>query len=313
MDFGSFLRSVGLIPRDLAPGKWHRCATESKPRSRNGSYRLIDDTFGLAQDWAIHTEPCIWRADGSDSVRLDRRDLARRRAQELRIGAQARDEAQDYYRTCGKLSGSHPYLTAKGLSVFGCEDFRLGPDGSLIVPMRGPDSFLSIQKIAADGSKRFWPGAGTKGARYIIDRHSAAVTVLCEGVATGLTLAAALPSARVVIGFNAGNLPAVAASLRYPGMIVVAADNDHETQARIGKNPGLEQAAIAAGSIGCGVAYPECAGSDWNDYRAETLAEMRAKDEGAYRCRRTENDRERVVNAQIASMLMREAVYRPPL
>src|SRR5690606_18479009 len=94
-------------------------------------------------------------------------------------------------------------------------------------------TIVSLQRIAADGAKKFWPGPSTKAVHYTIDRRGATVTVLAEGLATGLAIYAATPLARVIVAFNAGNLPALAGAMEWSGNVVVAADNDHETAARL--------------------------------------------------------------------------------
>ncbi|MGL4559579.1 MAG: toprim domain-containing protein [Afipia sp.] len=99
--------------------------------------------------------------------------------------------------------------------------------------------------------------------------------MICEGFATGLRIYQAIRrDCRVIVAFNAGNLLKVAESLPKGGMAVIAADNDHETQEKIGINPGMEKAREAAEMLGIGVAYPECGGSDWDDYAQERREEI---------------------------------------
>jgi putative DNA primase/helicase len=127
-----------------------------------------------------------------------------------------------------------------------------------------------------DGQKWFWSGATTKGAHYIIDRKGAVLTLLCEGLATGLTLFAAVPDSRVIVAFNSGNLEHVAKIVQIHGMCAVCADNDAATFERIGKNPGFDSATKAASTLGAGVALPECeAGTDFNDMLSEKLAALK--------------------------------------
>jgi putative DNA primase/helicase len=76
--------------------------------------------------------------------------------------------------------------------------------------------------------------------------------------------------ARVIVAFDAGNLLAVVDRIKPAGSVVIAADNDHGTQAKRGVNPGLEKARNAADLIGCGVAYPQgIEGSDFADMLKE--------------------------------------------
>lgn len=125
-----------------------------------------------------------------------------------------------------------------------------------MVPVWHGDWLISVQTIGLDGVKRFWPGAPVKGGCVVLDRPRAAVTVLCEGLATGLALFQSMRQARVVVAFDAGNLLPVVDRLKPTGSVVIAADNDHATLAKRGFNPGLDKARNAAELIGCGVAYP---------------------------------------------------------
>ena len=140
-----------------------------------------------------------------------------------------------------------------------------------------------------------------KAGSYAVERKGASITVLCEGLATGLAIFAAVRLTRVLVGFNSGNLSRVPVARR--GMVCVAADNDHGTQAKLGHNPGVEAATEAADGLGCGVAVPVgIQGTDWADYRAERLAWMLA-----YRVKAREGDLRRSVDAEIEAAIMKNA------
>ncbi len=103
--------------------------------------------------------------------------------------------------------------------------------------------------------------------------------------------------------FNSGNMAKVEIPRR--GLAVVAADNDHQTAERIGHNPGLKAATEAAEGLGCGVAVPSgIAGTDWADCRVERLQQLMAE-----RPRAREGDLRRQVDAEIASQMMKNAVF----
>ena len=77
----------------------------------------------------------------------------------------------------------------------------------------------------------------------------------------------------VVIAFTAGNLLEVSKFTRskFPDTkIIIAADNDAETERKTGINPGIEKARVAAQTINAGYIYPkfnpEIEGTDFNDY-----------------------------------------------
>lgn len=279
-DFLTFCHAAGLLPKSIeADGRWHRCPTEAKPRSGNGAYKLaFDGGVGFAQDWAIHPEPLTWKPDEAIRIpKVSRAELARRQAEERRKTAEAIAAAHRFFNGCAPLRDGHAYLQAKGLDMTGCHGLRVDADGWLVVPMFIGDRFASVQRIALDGEKRFWPGAPTRGAYYVVRRAGASLTAFCEGVATGLCIFAAVPTCNVVITFNAGNLPKVAESFpRIAGLVSVAADNDHETAERIGRNPGIEAGEEAARLLGCRVAAPDrIAGTDWLDFRQERIEAAR--------------------------------------
>lgn len=276
LTFENFCRAAGLMPREIvADGRWHRCPTESHPQSKNGAYKLmVDGDFGLVQDWGVHAEPLTWKPERPVQVApVDREAIQRRRAEERRRIAAAIRSARDYFDACQPLRDGHPYLTRKGLDMAGAFGLRVDDAGWLIVPMLANGAFASVQRISPDGDKLFYSGAPTKGASYNIERHSASLTVLCEGLATGLGIFAAVPTARVIVAFNAGNLARVAEAMPRRGMAVVAADNDLATETKTGTNPGVKAAQEAAGILGCGTAVPTgITGTDWLDYRNEKIA-----------------------------------------
>lgn len=305
-DFASFLHAIGLLPKDVVPdGRWHRCPTADKPRAKNGSFKLaVDGLIGWAMDFAVHTEPLTWRPDKEYvAPRIDGAAIARKRAAERKALLEATRAAQKFYLECRPLRGGHPYLVDHGLTMTGCFGLKLDREGWLVIPVLLDGALISVQRISPAGEKRFWYGASVKGGSYPIERAGASLTVLCEGFATGAAIFAAAPLTRVVVCFNAGNLGEVPQPRR--GMVVVAADNDHATEKRIGRNPGLEAARAAADALGCGVAVPMgIIGTDWSDYMRERLAALLEN------CgRRRESDIRRAVDAEIAAAMMRHARF----
>lgn len=271
--FRQFVEANGIIAPDLiVPGQRYRCKTVSHPKKKNAYIRLADDEkVGWCQDYAVHFEPVMWRANDSDALAapIDRVLIALRAAERRAALIAATLEARAYYDACEQVRFSHPYLVNKGFGVAGCNGLRIDAAGWLVIPMLYNGKVLSLQRISPDGEKKFHLGATTKGAYYVIDRPGATLTALAEGFATGLTIFHAIPSCRVLVAFNAGNLPVVAEAMDRSGMGVICADNDWETMQRRGFNPGLDAARQTAAILGVGVAYPTCAGTDWNDYLAE--------------------------------------------
>lgn len=300
MRFEDALRIAGLMPASvIADDRWHRCATENKPRKRNGAYRLAADCrIGWFRDWATSDGIQTWRSGEETEVRrVDPAQIraARERERAKRIAAMR--GARQFWTAAQPMKELHPYLAGKKLTALGCSGLRVA--GSLLaVPVWNGEWIVSVQTIDARGEKRFWPGAPVKAGCYVIERKGAALTVICEGLATGLAVFQSMRSARVVVCFDAGNMLPVVERIKPSGAVVIAADNDHETAQRIGVNPGIKKAQEVAQSIGCGIAFPEgIAGSDWADALVEWAQEPATRWTGALMPHRRI---ERLIQSQIA-------------
>jgi putative DNA primase/helicase len=264
MTFEQALRLAGLRPRDVvADGRIRRCDTESKPGRRNGWYVLNPDGHGSYGDWATGGSEALghWRDDRTtvDPAALARQQalVAKNRERERAARVQAIRGARQFWNMKARpVRSLHPYLANKGLAAQGTAGLR-ACDGWLVIPVMFRGSVISVQRISATGEKLFWPGAPVKGGYYLLDRPSAAVTVLCEGFSTGLAVYQCMRHARVVVAFDAGNLQPVTNELRPTGSVVFVADNDKGTLARRGFNPGIDKAKNAAELIGAGVMWFE--------------------------------------------------------
>ena len=192
--------------------------------------------------------------------------MAKRRERERSDRVAAMRRARVIWANAAPLRQAHPYLSGKGLSMLGCDGLRLA-GGCLLVPVMLDRGLISLQSITGDGTKKFLPGAPVKAGAFVLARPRAAVTAICEGLATGLAVYQCVRQATVIVAFDCGNLLPVIQRVKPHGSVVIAADNDHRTMAARGFNPGLDKARNAAELIGCGVAYPEdIEGSDWCDF-----------------------------------------------
>lgn len=189
---------------------------------------------------------------------------AARDAQVKHMQERARAEAVRQWMESEPASSLHPYLARKGISTTGCRQRH----GALLVPLRDDTGRIwNVQRIRADGQKRFLRGARVQGLYASLGGPVGDHLVICEGWATGKSLQAAtgLP---VAVAFSAGNLLAIAKTMRakYPAArITVAADNDLKPD---GSNPGLAAARAAAAAVNGHLAVPPIAG-DFNDYAAQ--------------------------------------------
>jgi len=294
MNFETALRLAGLQPpaQIIDDGKWRRCKTEGHKSKKNGAYKLdIGGQRGWYRDWSDGLGVRFWSSDEAPraptAADLERqrkqRDEARaRRVEGVRRARQLWADGASYR--------PHPYLIDKGLSALGCQVLRLWigsvwqdiddtlpkqvKDTWLLVPLYWRDKLVNVQRISSKGLKVQMPGAPQKACSLILGQSSAAVTVICEGLATGLAVYQSMRNVRVVIAFNAENLQPVAQELKPTGSVVFAADNDWKTALKPhmhGVNPGISKAQNAAELIGAGVAWPE--GIEGTDY-ADLLKEV---------------------------------------
>lgn len=274
--FRTAMVDVGITPPDVieADGQLHRFHQEGdKAGSRNGYYVLHVDgrSAGMFGNWKTGLRS-TWAADGKRMPDAEREALAklieaaRLRAQaERRAEHEARAiEAQAEWAAAAQADEPHPYLTRKGVKPHNLRQRR----GLLIVPLLDQYGRLwNVQRIAADGGKRFKRGRAGGLFSPIGDLSNPAIILICEGWATGATLHQETGH-QVLCAMNAGNLMPVAEAARsaWAGAdLVIAADNDRFTEG----NPGVTYATAAAKATGARLIVPEfpegVPGSDFND------------------------------------------------
>ena len=179
-------------------------------------------------------------------------------------------------------TGSSPYLERKGVQPYGV---RFALDGWLLVPLRDTAGKLwNLQRIAPDKptngapDKLFLKGGRKSGLWHWLGAVASPgdeatvpdVILICEGYATGASLHQAT-GRPVAVAFDAGNLLHVAKAMqaRYPAaLLVLAGDDDMQTGAQSGRNPGRDKATAAARAVHGLAVFPEGlpdGGSDFND------------------------------------------------
>lgn len=280
------MEMAGLMPGEVVPdGKWRRCKTQDKKHHKNGAYILYPDGHGLYRNWALHDRAILWRDGQAGRVSpIDQARMDAIRAKEREDRIKAIKKARLIWSE-SKPYRPHQYIIDKGLRADGCAGLRTWTgtvwfdastrvhDQWVVVPILWRGSLVNVQRISADGRKAFVAKAPVKGGCFVIERERAALTVIAEGLATGLAVYQCMRHARVVVAFDAGNLLPVIEAIKPTGMVCLAADNDHVTAAKPhmhGVNPGIDKAKNAASLINAGVAWPEgIEGSDWADFLAE--------------------------------------------
>ena len=174
--------------------------------------------------------------------------------------------------------GQSQYLTKKGLTF----DLPLLDNGRIFAPMLNlHNEYAGGQFIEPDGSKHLMKGSNKKSAfilvRSILSRPAEVCAnllahneiIICEGLATGISIAEFRQQSIVISAIDAGNLIHVAKDIRElnpTAKIIIAGDND------IGQSPntGLAKAIEAAQAVNGYYSVPDtdykC---DWDDYRQQ--------------------------------------------
>ncbi len=262
------ISNAGLgCPYIIDDGQIHRFSSpEDKHGSKNCWY-ISFGTGGKFGSWKLGFSE-TWH-DGSSST--DHAELShqikeaqqKRKNEIKRNQKQAEENARNLW-DAGSENINHPYPDKKVIKPYGAHQ----KGQVLLIPMYFDDRLVNIQRIFADGNKRFLKGGRVTGCYMQLGAITDHVFI-CEGFSTGCSLHEHT-STPVVISFNAGNLQHVAKIIRdkYPDTkITLAADNDIHTQG----NTGLTKARKAAATVGGDFIYPDFSdedfdGTDYNDY-----------------------------------------------
>jgi putative DNA primase/helicase len=258
-DFITFARAHGV---EIDPGKLYasekirRTGTVDKPRSGNGAY-WWDGTRGWVMDWSGEART-IWYEDPNAKpwTAQEKREWVLKRqtanAQKDRTYDLAAQRADIVLRSA--KASEHNYLHLKGFP----DTKMLVLDEVLLVPMRNvvTNKLQGYQQIFWNEPERKWEkkmltGMRAKNAVMYMGNRDASEAWLVEGLATGLSVHAALRSvgldASVVVCFSASNLVQVADQI--PGKRFVFADND---ESKTGEKAAIQTGLpwIMAGTVG---------------------------------------------------------------
>lgn len=280
-EFRAAIEAAGLTaPDDIVDdGELHRFAPNGNPRDKTAFYWIHGDErpiggFGcwkhqIKERWSAGRreftpeEKAAWRAkmQQAEAKRAEAERIARERAAADAADMWGRAEATD----------DHPYLLKKNVPSYGLRVL----DGELLVPMRaGPGAYVGLQRITADGDKKFLRGTPAGGAYHVIGKPAkTGRVVIAEGYATAASIHMATGLC-VVVAFNAGNLEPVAKKIRASmpdAEILIAADDDLWTEG----NPGMNAALGAANAVRGTRVYPvwtydrRVKHTDFNDLHAD--------------------------------------------
>ncbi|MBC8439285.1 MAG: AAA family ATPase [Deltaproteobacteria bacterium] len=178
--------------------------------------------------------------------------------------AQAAKKADEIWNNAKPADPRHDYLVKKQIRPHGIKQ----SGKVLIIPVYGDQQqIISVQEIFQNGTKKFLPGGKIKGGSFIMgDIHRDDTFYIGEGFATMATIRKSTDKP-CIVAFNSGNLKRVAQTFKdkYPEKkIIIAADNDLETEKKTGSNPGRIAGEEAARAIGAQL-FICPVNSDFND------------------------------------------------
>lgn len=244
---------VGIIPpKARRYGRWLQADTLDGGKRGKGDGRVILDPLRVtAWNWRTGEKATVWVKDRGSLSPVEKKKLAeRRKKDEAARARQAKEAASKAAKIVAdaKLS-THPYLAAKGFrdekfltldakairgiagwtsrtGDFVPPDYLIAGDRALVIPARIGTRITSVQLIWEDGTKKFLAGGEFEGASHRI--ATGRDTWLCEGLATGFSLRAALKSLNrtdtVLCCFSASNVAAVAKTIK--GRCFIVTDHD---------------------------------------------------------------------------------------
>ncbi|KTC81713.1 toprim domain-containing protein [Legionella brunensis] len=278
--FQAELLANGITPpyEIIADAQLHRFHIEGdKSGSKNGWYVLHLDGVpcGICGNWkkGIHLK---WSAKNQDHMTASERLHQIERIKEackMRNTMKAKEQQKTALRAAclwesyPKANPNHPYIIKKRILPFHAR--QQGKE--IVLPVTDFDEKIwSLQYINELGEKRFLFNGAIKGNFIPIQHqpHNNQKILICEGFATGATLAKKHPTHCVIAACNAGNLKLVATSIRsfLPDVeLIICADDDRLNP----NNPGLtkgREAAIAAGALFSKPIWPNCAPISLKDF-----------------------------------------------
>ena len=276
--FRDAVRTTGLEPPEfIEPGKLHRFPGAGKRASNTAAWCILfwDGQGGCFGDWSRGLSR-TWRAKRKKPLThfgrtafLYRVNKARAQAEKDRKAKQddAANRASMIWNVAAPARSGHAYLIQK---MIGAHTARLHKDLLVLPVMNFTGRLTSLQFISPDGRKRLLSGGRKRGCFIPVtdDRAKTSRVIVCEGWATGCTLAEDEPTALVLAAIDTGNLEPVAVSARHrwpSAELIIAGDDDRRTQG----NPGAtkaQTAAIAAGAVLALPQWPEDAPAGLTDF-----------------------------------------------
>ena len=276
-------RQPGSFSISTTTGTWHDFASGDKGGDlvsllaylrdcrQTDAARMIAQQLGLPFGGEHHKRDLLAEEAERQRIALQRDQRQRKADVEQQAGwHRAAARARHDFALAGLPDPDHPYLAHKRIRPHHLR--QLGD--VLLAPICWRGDVVNLQRIAADGSKRFLPGGRITGCYCPFGRIEAGVELLIvEGIATAASLHEQIGKP-VAAALSAGNLLPVGEELkrRYPdAVLIVGGDDDRAKEAEGKPNTGKLAAIHAAGRLGCGYVLPAwpddapLALSDFND------------------------------------------------
>jgi putative DNA primase/helicase len=289
--FRAFAEQKGVIlPAKINTDKEiHRFSTNGKATDTAGWYIYFDNDgtipganfgdwrAGIDENWSPNVEGMTPEDKTAQQAMLA--ELKTKvAAEQERTHNEAAEKAKQIWQNAKPAPADHPYLIRKRIQPY---KLRI-VENRLVIPIgRSGIGLRSLQFIGPDGRKTFLTNGQVRGCYYALGKLEDIGIYVAEGYATAATIYGSTNKG-VVVAFNAGNMPAVARTIRdqYPNAsITICADDDWKTAG----NPGLTKAKEAAAAIGAKLAVPDFgehrlpSWSDFNDL-ANALGADRARE-----------------------------------
>lgn len=270
---------AGLAPHDpadiVADGRLHRFRVAGDKRDTLNGWAVLhldgvpSGAFGswkagFSSTWCARNRSDLSPGERADLARRIEKARADRGEEQRQRHAAAAARAAELWAKSLPADPRHHYLVKKRVKPHGAR--QLG--ARLVLPVTTlAGELVSLQFIDHDGTKMLLSGGRKRGCCIVVaDPPNPWRVLICEGWATGASLAEADPAARVLAAIDAGNLVpvALAARERWPDAgIVIAGDAD---------DVGRRYAHAAARAAGGLVLLPDIEGADWNDVAVQVSA-----------------------------------------
>jgi putative DNA primase/helicase len=239
------------------PGRkngWAILYLDGRPAGAFGNYRM-----GIDRRWKAGATNQLSR-DELERLKDEWREAKERRiAERHQSAAEAALDAAELWDAAQPADPEHQYLQRKRIAAYGVRQHR----DTLLVPMLDTEGRIrNLQRIKADGSKRFLKGGQCEGLFYLIGRIAERGQTVCLG--EGFSTMAAVHQSTcfaAIVAFSLKNLVPVARiwrDLRPDLDFVICADDDQHLidHPQIRRNLGLETAQAVAAEIGARLAVP---------------------------------------------------------